>query len=74
MTRNNNNLEDFAKNYNDVLKDSNKSTFVDVPELLAIDHIFLDKRIKYHNEKIHSDSNDKGYMSDHYPISCEIDI
>ena len=41
-----------------------------MPDMRALDHIFLDPRLDYYNEKIYSDSNERGFMSDHNPISC----
>ncbi len=42
--------------------------------MIDIDLIFLDKKFKCKNEKVHTDSNDYGFMSDHYPLSCEINL
>ena len=71
MSLDNKNLAAFANKYLDPFKDYTESTFPSIPDIRSIDHIFLDKKFKYKNEKIHSDSNDYGYMSDHYPMSCE---
>ena len=38
-----------------------------------IDHIFLDKRLKVKNTFVDREVNDFGYVSDHYPIMCEIE-
>ena len=74
MTLKNDNLVKFSKNYIDPFKDYKQGTFPSRPSMLALDHIFLDKRISYSNDKIHNTLNDRGYLSDHYPISCEIRI
>lgn len=74
MTVNNANLVKFSQNYIDPFKNYTQGTFPSRPEMPALDHIFLDKRIHYSNDKIHNNSNDSGYISDHYPISCEIKI
>lgn len=74
MTRKNNNLEEFAKDYNDPLKDDKTPTFIGKEEKMSLDYIFLDKRLSYKNAKVHSDSNDNGYISDHHPISCEVEV
>ncbi len=72
MTIDNKNLKEFSKEYLDPFKDYITGTFVESDTLKAIDHIFLDKRLEYDNDKIYKDSNDKEYMSDHHPMSCEI--
>ena len=74
MTYDNKNLVSYARKYNDPFRNSTVGTFPSVPDMKALDHIFLDKRLSYHGEKIHSDSNDNGFMSDHYPISCTVEI
>lgn len=74
MTVKNDNLVRFSKKYIDPFKDYKQGTFPSRPEMPALDHIFLDKRMTYSNDRIHNNSNDRGYMSDHYPISCEVII
>ena len=74
MTLDNKNLVNYSKNYIDPFKDYTIGTFPSVPDMKALDHIFLDKRLTYHDERIHSDSNDNGFMSDHNPISCIVRI
>lgn len=74
MTLDNKNLVRYAKDYIDPFKNYTEGTFPSVPDMKALDHIFLDKRLTYHSEKIHSWSNDDGFMSDHYPISCIVRI
>ena len=74
MSLNNKNLVKYAENYLDPFKDYLGTTFPNDPDMRAIDHIFLDKKFKYKEEEVHSDSNDFGFMSDHYPISCEIEL
>lgn len=72
MTRKNDNLVEFANDYNDPLKYDKTPTFIGATEKMTIDYIFLDKRLKYENPKVHSDANENGFISDHYPISCEV--
>ncbi len=74
MTRKNNNLVEFSKDYNDVLKNDKTPTFIGGAEKMSIDYIFLDKRLNFRNPKVHSDANDNGFISDHYPISCEVEV
>lgn len=72
MSLDNKYLVNYSERYIDPFKNSAEGTFPSVPDMKAIDHIFLDKNILFTKEKIHSDSNTSGYMSDHYPMSCEI--
>ena len=74
MTLDNKNLLNYSKKYIDPFKDYTITTFPALPELKALDHIFLDERLKYFNEIIYSNSNDSGFMSDHNPISCIVEI
>ena len=74
MSLDNKNMAEFANKYLDPFKEYTESTFPSIPDIRSIDHILLDKRFKYKKERIHSDANDYGYMSDHYPMSCEITI
>lgn len=74
MTLDNKNLVNYSKKYIDPFKEYTIGTFPSVPEMKALDHIFLDKRLSYYNEKIYSDSNDNGFMSDHNPISCIVEV
>ncbi len=74
MTIDNKNLKEFAVNYKDPFENNKKSSFTGFPNIKSIDHIFLDKRLNYKNEKIDVNSNDESYLSDHYPLSCIIDI
>lgn len=72
MSLDNRYLVKYSLKYVDPFKNSTIGTYPSVPDMKAIDHIFLDKNILFTKEIIHSDSNDSGYMSDHYPMSCEI--
>lgn len=74
MTLDNRNLVNYSKKFIDPFKDYQEGTFPSRPEMKALDHIFLDKRLTYSDEKIHKDSNEKGFMSDHNPISCIVKI
>lgn len=74
MSLNNKNLVKYADNYLDPFKKYQGTTYVNDQDMRAIDHIFLDKRFKYKDENVHTDSNDFGFMSDHYPLSCEINL
>ena len=74
MTYDNKNLVNYAKKYNDPFRNYTIGTFPSVPDMKALDHIFLDKRLSYYGDKIYSDSNDNGFMSDHNPISCIVEI
>ncbi len=74
MTVRNHNLIEFSKKYIDPFKDYNVGTFPSRPDMMALDHIYLDKRLKYKNDNIYVDSNARGFISDHNPISCEITI
>lgn len=74
MTLDNKNLYNFSLNYLDPFKDHPETSFPSISDIKSIDHIFLDKRFNYSNEKIHENSNDDGHMSDHYPLTCEITI
>ncbi len=70
MTMNNKNLYNYSKSFVAPFKDYTIGTFPSMPDMRALDHIFLDTRLDYYNEKIYSDSNERGFMSDHNPISC----
>lgn len=74
MTLDNKNLKKFSEKYTVPFEKVEVSTFTGYDDIGPIDHIFLDKRLKYRNAKIHIDSNDNGHLSDHYPISCEVEI
>ena len=74
MTLDNPNLKRFADNYDDPFKENKLSSFTGDKSIRAIDHIFLDRRLDFKNAKIHTDSNANGYLSDHYPISCDVSI
>ncbi len=74
MTLDNDNLLRYSKKYLDPFKDYTITTFPAMPEIKALDHIFLDNRLSYSHEIIHSNSNDDGFMSDHNPITCIIEI
>ena len=74
MTVKNHNLVSFSKEYLDPFKDYNVGTFPSRPDMMALDHIYLDKRLRYKNDKIYVDSNKKGFLSDHNPISCEVSV
>ena len=72
MSLDNRYLIKYAEKYLDPFKNHDEGSFPSIPDLKAIDHIFLDKKVLFTKEIIHSDSNNDGYMSDHYPMSCEI--
>ncbi|MBR4672785.1 MAG: histidine phosphatase family protein [Bacilli bacterium] len=74
MTMDNRNLNNYSKKFVAPFKDYMIGTFPSVPDMRALDHIFLDQRLEYSDEKIYSDSNEKGFMSDHNPISCIVTI
>ncbi len=74
MTMDNRNLSNYSKNFVAPFKDYAIGTFPSVPDMRALDHIFLDQRLDFFDEKIYSDSNEKGFMSDHNPISCIVTI
>ena len=74
MSLNNKGLAKYADNYLDPFKNYQGTTYASDPDMRAIDHIFLDKKFKCKNEKVHTDSNDYGFMSDHYPLTCEINL
>ena len=74
MTLDNKNLNKFASNYLIPFENVTESTFPEYKDIRPIDHIFLDKRLKYKDVKVHTDSNQNGHLSDHYPISCEVEI
>ena len=73
MTVANDNLVEFSKCYKDPFKDYKYGSFCPNPKGKSLDHIYLDSRLSYKNDKIHTDSNDESFLSDHYPVSCEID-
>ena len=73
MTLLNDDLKKFSKDYLDPFKDYKYGSFVPNPTLIPLDHIFLDKRLNYKNDKIYKESNNDYFLSDHYPISCEIE-
>ena len=74
MSLNNKEMLKYSKNYLDPFKNYQGTTYATDPDMRAIDHIFLDKKFIYRKEKVHTDSNDFGFMSDHYPLSCEINL
>ena len=74
MTMNNKNLYNYSKNFVAPFKDYMVGTFPSEPDMRALDHIFLDQRLEYSDEIIYSDSNDRGFMSDHNPISCIVRV
>ena len=74
MTMGNVNLYNFSKEYVSPFKDYKEGTFPSSLNLRALDHIFLDKRLNYSKDKIHKDSNDRGFLSDHNPISCIVTL
>ena len=74
MTMNNKNLYNYSKAYIAPFKDYKIGTFPSNPDMRALDHIFLDSRLEYYNETIYSDSNERGFMSDHNPISCIVKV
>lgn len=74
MTMNNKNLADYSKNFVAPFRNYTIGTFPSEPDWRALDHIFLDQRLEYFDEKIYSDSNDRGFMSDHNPISCMVKV
>lgn len=74
MTMNNKNLLSYSKDFNTPFKNYKIGTFPSMPDMRALDHIFLDNRLEYYNETIYSDSNENGFMSDHNPISCIVRV
>ena len=74
MSLNNKGLLKYSSNFKDPFHNYQGTTYATDPDMRAIDHIFLDKRFVYKKEKVHTDSNDFGFMSDHYPLSCEINL
>ena len=72
MTLNNDDLLEFSKEYKDPFKDYTYGSFCPNPKGKSLDHIFLDKKLTYKKDKIDVNSNDKCFLSDHYPLSCEI--
>ena len=74
MTIGNKNLAAFSKKYLNPFKDYTESTFPELSHLKPLDHIFLDKRLDFSDDKIHKNSNDRGFLSDHNPISCCIKL
>lgn len=74
MTLDNENLLNYSKGFIDPFKKYTITTFPSMPDIKALDHIFLDKRLEYVDEKIFSNSNDNGFMSDHNPIQCTVRI
>ena len=73
MTLANDDLLEYSHNYNDPFKDNKNSSFVPNKDIRSLDHIFLDKKLKYKKELIDNKTNDNGFISDHYPLICEID-
>jgi endonuclease/exonuclease/phosphatase family metal-dependent hydrolase len=72
MTLANDDLLEYSHKFNDPFKDNKNSSFVPNKEIRSLDHIFIDKKLKYSKELIDNKANDKGYVSDHYPLICEI--
>ena len=72
MTIDNKNLKFFSKKYLDPFKDYKIGTFPALPNLKALDHIFIDKKLGYCDDKIYTDSNDRCFLSDHNPIGCSV--
>lgn len=74
MSLNNKGMAKYADNYLDPFKDYQGTTFASDPDMRAIDHILLDNEFTLIDKEVHSDSNDFGFVSDHYPISCKIEL
>ena len=74
MTIDNKNLLEFSKDYNDPFRNYEIGSYPDRPDMKALDHIFLDKRLSFSCDRIHTDSNDSGFISDHNPVSCRVHI
>lgn len=76
MSLDNKRFYEFIKNnkYLDPFKDEKISSFPSKPNMKMIDHILLDKNFKIKDKIIDVESNDFGYISDHYPIICEIEL
>ena len=72
MTLNNDDLVLFAKDYKDPFKEYTYGSFCPNPKGKSLDHIFLDKKLSYKEDKIDTSSNDLYPLSDHYPMMCEI--
>ncbi len=75
MSLKNKRFSEFIKNnkYLDPFKDEKCGSFCPKPDMKMIDHILLDKRLKVKISMIDTNSNEIGYISDHYPIICEIE-
>ena len=72
MTMGNKNLADFSKMFLNPFKDYIEGTFPSSPNLRPLDHIFLDKKLKFSNDVILKNSNERGFLSDHNPICCDV--
>ena len=72
MSNKNKNLVRFKEKYVDPFENDKTGSFPRLPELSAIDHIFLDNNFTYKNGLIDTCANDLEYKSDHYPVMCEI--
>jgi endonuclease/exonuclease/phosphatase family metal-dependent hydrolase len=72
MTLDNDNLAEFSKEFNNPFKENCYGSFCVNPKVKSIDHIFVDKRLDYCDDKIHKNTNDERVLSDHYPLSCII--
>ena len=73
MTLANDDLNDYSKKYKDPFKNNKNSSFVPNKNIKSLDHIFIDKKLYYSKELIDNKTNDDGYISDHYPLICEIE-
>ncbi len=74
MTIDNKNLLEFSNDYVDPFKNYEVGSYPDRPDVKALDHIFLDKRLSFSCDRIHTESNDSGFISDHNPVSCRVHI
>ena len=72
MTIGNKNLLNFSKDFLNPFKDYKEGTFPSLPDIRPLDHIFIDKRLSFSCDKIHKNSNERYFLSDHNPISCLI--
>ena len=73
MSLANDDLLKYSNDFNDPFRNNKNSSFVPNKEIRSLDHIFLDKKLSYKKELIDNKTNDDGFISDHYPLICEID-
>ena len=61
------------KKYLDPFKSEKSGSFPSKPNMKMIDHILFNHKFKVIDKYIDNELNDFGYISDHYPIICEIE-